>query len=280
MRPTGLAAVLFGAALFASGLACSKTPASVSVAPAKVEISDIGGSQQLAVTVKDKNGKPIEKTPLTFATADPKVAEVEADGRVNAIASGDTEVTVTAGPVSAKVPVRVRLITTLELAMAREGETAAAGILNGTYALKVTAFDEARKPADLSRAAWKSTAPAVATVDQAGVLTLFSTGKTEISVQMGKTQAKLLVPVEILVPMAIKLESPTFSVKSGESAPLLFSVVSDQGSLLTLTPAFTSSAPEVVAVDDKGTVSGLKRGTAQVTIRAGEATNTVAVTVR
>jgi len=280
MRFNGFATVSVGIALFLTGLSCSKTPASVTVSPAKVEICDIGGSAQLAVTVKDKDGKPIEKAAVTYASANAKVAEVEADGHVNALASGDTEITVTAGPVSTKVPVRVRLITSLQLAMAREGETLAAGILNGTYPLKVTGFDEARNPADLSRATWKSSAPAVAAVDSAGVLTLLSTGKTEISVQMGKTVAKLLVPVEILIPMAIKLDAPTFSVKSGESAPLPYAVVSDRGTILTISPTFTSSAPDVVAVDDKGVVTGGKRGAAQVKIQTGAAVNTITVTVR
>lgn len=280
MRLTGLASVLVGFALLFSGLACSKTPASVAVSPDKVEISDIGGSAQLKVTVKDDEGEAIEGAAVTFATADAKVAEVEADGRVAAIATGDTSVTVTSGPASATVPVRVRLLSTLELAMAREGDTVAAGVVNGRYPLKVTALDEARRPADLSSAVWNSSAPMVASIDKTGVVTLLSAGRTEISVQMGKTVAKLPMSVEILVPMAIKLEAPTFSVKAGESARLPFSVVSDQGSLLDILPTFTSSAPEVADVDAKGAVTGLKRGAAQVKIQSGEAVNTIAVTVR
>jgi uncharacterized protein YjdB len=176
--------------------------------------------------------------------------------------------------------VTVRLLSTLQLALASQSDTEAAGPLNGTYGLKVTALDEQQKPADLDRATWKSSDPKVATVDKAGVLTLLSPGRIEITVQQGKTAMTLPVTVDILIPSAVKLDAPALSLQRGQTAPLAYTIISNRGSAMVGTTTFTSSAPEVAAVDDKGVVTGVGRGSAQVKIQAGEAANTVTVTVR
>ncbi len=278
MRSRAMAAGL--AAVVLLGFAACAKPAKIQVSPPKVELRDAGATAQLSATVQDAKGNPM-KAAVAYSSTKSAVADVDASGKVSAYGSGDAEIVVTCEQVAARVPVTVRIVQSIKLGLAQEADTAAAGPANSTYALKVTATDEAGQPADLSKAAWSSSDPKVATVDNKGVLTLLSNGKTEISVRYGKAAAcTFSVPVAILVPMAIKLDQPALSLKMGESAPLAFTVLSNAGSPMTATPTFTSSNPKVAAVDEKGTVTGVSRGAAQITIAVGESVNAVTVSVR
>ena len=82
------------------------------------------------------------------------------------------------------------------------------------------------------------------------------------------------------VPMAIKVEKQTQTVTAGASSPLEFAVISDKGRPMQTAVVYEESPAEVAQVDDRGNVTGLKRGTATVTLTAGNAKNTIRVTVR
>ncbi len=66
-----------------------------------------GFSVPLSVTALDGSGEVMRDAPLTFASADPAVAHVDEAGRIWGRASGQTSVTVSAGPTSTTVSVRV-----------------------------------------------------------------------------------------------------------------------------------------------------------------------------
>ena len=57
------------------------------------------------------------------------------------------------------------------------------------------------------------------------------------------------------------------------------SVISDAGTTLSILPTFTVSDAAVAKVDGNGVVTGLSRGNATVSIKAGEASNVVQVSV-
>ncbi len=267
--------------LLSSFLACAK-PAKINSDPPKVQLFDSGGTKALRVTVLDQKGRPMDGPKLKFSSSNPEVAEVDNAGKVAAYMSGEAVITVSSGTVSARVPVVVRIASSLELKfMDKAQETAGIqGPVNSHAPLLVSGMDDLGKPADLSAATFASSNSKAASVDQHGVLTLLSSGTTEVSVSMGKTKATLQVPVTILVPMAIKLENPALSVKVGESLPLAYTVISDAGTALAIVPAFASSDAGVAKVDEKGVVTGISRGSVTISISIGGAANNVAVTVR
>jgi uncharacterized protein YjdB len=262
-------------------LACAQ-PAKVKIDPAKVQLFDSGASKIVNVTVLDQKGRPMDKPKLKFSSSNPEVAEVDGAGKVMANSTGDAQVTVTAGKVSASVPVMVRIAASLKLDFRDKSQLVSGvqGPANSQVPLLVSGLDEMGKPADLSVATFASSDPKVAVLDQQGVLTILSNGTTDVSVSLGKTKATLRVPVTILVPMAIKLQSPSLTVKAGESSPIPYEVISDAGTTLAIVPAFTSSDAGVAKVDEKGMVTGIAHGSATISIRAGEASNNITVTVR
>ncbi|MCI4398456.1 MAG: Ig-like domain-containing protein [Acidobacteria bacterium] len=275
-RAAGLGFLVTG-----SLLACAQ-PAKVKIDPAKVQLFDSGASKIVNVTVLDQKGRPMDKPKLKFSSSNPEVAEVDGAGKVMANSTGDAQVTVTAGKVSASVPVMVRIAASLKLDFRDKSQLVSGvqGPANSQVPLLVSGLDEMGKPADLSVATFASSDPKVAVLDQQGVLTILSNGTTDVSVSLGKTKATLRVPVTILVPMAIKLQSPSLTVKAGESSPIPYEVISDAGTTLSIVPLFTSSDPSVAKVDGNGLVTGLSRGSATVSIRAGDASNNVTVSVR
>lgn len=271
---------LLATVLLASFASCSPKPASITTTPAKVELFEAGGSVQLNPTVADKNKRTIPKATVTYSSQDPTVAEVDDKGKVTARGTGTTTLEVKCGEVAAKVPATVCIVTGLKLQLASDLDSLAAGPKDSSYALRVTALNENRQPADLSKAQWLSSDPKVATVDPQGVLTLLADGKTDISVSIGKQKATLPVPVSLLTPMAIKLGAPTQTVAAGESLPLGFTVISNLGGPMSFPCTFEVSDPTVASVDGKGVVTGLKRGTTRVKIQAGENLNSLTVSVR
>lgn len=61
----------------------------------------------LTATVKDDAGSVVEGAALTFTSANPEVATVDASGQVSAVAAGETAINVTSGSLSASVQVIV-----------------------------------------------------------------------------------------------------------------------------------------------------------------------------
>lgn len=272
--------LLIAATLLVSAFACSPKPASIAVTPPKAEIFDAGGTVQLTPTVQDKKGKVIPNAAVSYSSKNPAVAEVDDKGKVTARGTGATVIEVKCADISGQIQVAVSIVDSLKLQLAADGDSCAAGPKDSTYALRVTALNESRQPADLSKAKWVSSDPKIATVDGRGVLTLLSEGKTEVTVAIGKQSASLPVGVSLLTPMAIKLGAPSQTVNAGETAPLAFTVISNLGGPMTFPCAFELSDPTVATVDEKGRVTGLKRGATQVKIRAGVNINSMSVTVR
>lgn len=270
----GTAGILGTALIF--GAACAK-PTKVTVSPKEFVLHDPGGSKTLAVTVLDQKGRPMDKAKVLFSSSAPEVAEVDGAGKVTAKGSGDAVVTATCGKVSGTSEAHVRLVASISLAQPELGVSGPAG---SVVPLKVEAKNERGEDADLADAVFKSSDPKVALVDNTGRLTLLATGTTEIQASIGKASYKLSVPVRVEVPAAVKVETPTQTVALGESKPLEFTVLSDLGRPIAVPVTLTTSSDKIAAVDEKGNVTGVARGTATVTITAGTATNSVRVVVR
>ncbi|MGC4117937.1 MAG: Ig-like domain-containing protein [Myxococcales bacterium] len=73
-----------------------------------LEIAKAGETATIKAMGKDADGKEIAGTAFTFASADEKIAKVDAAGVVTAVKKGKTKVTVTAGDKSATVEVQVK----------------------------------------------------------------------------------------------------------------------------------------------------------------------------
>ncbi len=261
--------------LFA-GLSCAK-PAQIEISPPEMVLKDSGASKSLNVSVLDKKGNAIEKAKVSFISSAQDVAEVDGEGRVTAQSSGDAVITVRAGEAKAQATVRVRILSRLEI---EAPEAGIVGPLGSVVPLIVTATTDRGEPGDLSDVQFTSSNPQIAPVDAWGRLTVNGTGRVKITAVSGKTRAEMETDVILESPVAVKVDEATQTVPLGGTAPLRYTVISDQGRPMQADVQFDVVPEKTLAVSPDGVASGLARGTASVTVHAGPAKNTIRVTVR
>ena len=265
----------FVAATLLLGLACAK-PTKVVVQPSHVELYAIEGTKSLAVSVLDQKDREMKIVKLEFQCSAPEVATVDKSGIVTAKSSGEATVTARVGSISGTASILVKAVKDLSLGLPESGASGVAGI---TIPLIVKASNEKDETVDIAGATFRSSAPNVATVDNKGILTILANGNIKITATMGKATKELPVTVEIEVPAAVKVDTPNQSVASGESLPLEFTILSSRGRPMKTKVSFSTASPDVATVDDKGVVTGVSRGTAAITVSAGDARNEIKVTV-
>lgn len=126
---------------------------------------------------------------------------------------------------------------------------------------------------------WTSRDEAVATVDQAGVVTAIAEGDVRIYVTCGKVNAYATVtvtaaPIRVEKITLSKTELPLFV---GATEKLTFTI--DPANATDQTTAWTTSNEKVATIADDGTVTAVAEGTADITLTIDEKTATCKVTV-
>lgn len=269
----GSVAVALALAAFAG---CGK-PTRIEILPKEVVLRDSGASKVLQVTVYDQKDRVLEKAKRAFESSSPDVATVDAEGKVTAVGSGEAAITVRSGKVSASVPVKVRIVSILDLTLPEGGFV---GPRDSLHPLSIRAISDRGEAMDLSDLSFSTSDPAVAAVDAGGNLRVAGSGRVKITVASGKTAVEKEAEVVMESPAAVKVETGTQVVPLGETVPLAFTVISDQGRPMKV-PVEVQAAPEgIVSVDAAGMAKGIARGTTTLTVLAGPARNTLKVTVR
>jgi hypothetical protein len=73
-----------------------------------------GGTVQLRLTAQDRNGVPVTPSQVTWATSDPRIASVTADGLVTGHSNGASQVTALWGGINSRATITV--VNSIELA--------------------------------------------------------------------------------------------------------------------------------------------------------------------
>lgn len=165
--------------------------ASIEIAPPALSLTGPAGtSLPISYVVKDSHQKVLDLKPA-WTSSNPKAATISEDGVVTSVAAGTTMIVGKIGDIQggSDVTVAVRPIDRLELrpatALARVGET---------QRFEVRAFGPDGQPISDVAAVFKSSDPAVATIDGAGVATGKKAGAAKIRVELaGKTAESTLL---------------------------------------------------------------------------------------
>ena len=166
--------------------------ASIDITPPALALTGPAGtSVPVSYVVKDSHQKGVDFKPA-WTSSNPKVATVSEDGVVTSVAPGTTMIVGRIGDIQGgcDVTVQLRAIDRVEIrpatALARVGET---------QRFEVRAFGPDGTAIPEVAAVYKSSDPAVATVDGAGVATGKKAGAAKIKVELaGKSaEATLLV---------------------------------------------------------------------------------------
>jgi uncharacterized protein YjdB len=256
--------------------ACGRRPESIDMQPHTLELGRKGETKAIQATVKDMNGRPIEGVQLEWSSNNTKSATVDTTGKVKALSTGTAQVTAKTGDVSNQVVVSVVIPATVNIDPPKM-------LLRGagqSQELNVSVLDDNGQLVPGAKLTWASDNPAVATVADSKV-----TGVADGVAKITATAADVSGSAEVLVkgPVAttITFDRSPVVIKVGSHDQIGTTVTDDMsqpmpGAALN----WTSSNPGVVTVDDKGNLTGLRRGDSLLRAAAGTASAEVLVKVR
>jgi uncharacterized protein YjdB len=246
---------------------------SLSVAPASAKLG-FGSSVKLTATVAP--AAAAAGNPVSWASSDPGVATVSADGTAKGVGEGTAIITATAGGKQAVCELTVmkpvtKILTPLKTISLK---------LKAAVTLPVVSYGKAGATA--AKLAWASGNPSVATVDAAtGKITAKKAGTAKVTATALNGKA-LTVTVKVAKKAKalskVTLTKPPKTLKKGKAAQLRLKVSPSGAAYRPV--VFRSSKPGVVAVDKAGTLTALKKGKAVITVKVGSRVVRHSVTVK
>ena len=223
----------------------------------------LGATVRLAAEVRDQHGRVMQGAVITWSSSDASVATVDTAGLVTAVSAGSTQITAAAGEARAVAAVIVELRASSIAVEPRELGFAALG---DTARLTAVAMDANGHPIDGARVTWTSADTAVATVDEAGLVTAAGNGGTTIKATSGSASAEVGVAVEQVAARLTVSPSRLFFEAAGDTASLEAAVTDANGHEMAGAAVTWSTADSSVAtVDGTGLVTVTGVGAADVT---------------
>ena len=222
---------------------------------------------------------------LVWQSMDPSVVRGGADGVIRAVGNGTADliaysygrihkktihVTV-GGDAPVNIPVKSVSINGGDVTM-QTGETK-------TLSAIVSPSNATNK-----KVTWSTSNPMVASVDNSGTITARKSGTVTIKATAGGKSASVTVTIEEAPPapyVSVKIGGGDFSVKAGETRQLNAKLLAADGTEVTSGDTLTwrSSNTTVASVDANGLVTGVAKGTANITVTVGGKSDAVAATV-
>lgn len=131
-------------------------------------------------------------------------------------------------------------------------------------------LDKKGRPLEIGTANWESADTAVATVDGGGLVTPKAEGKTRIVAKYEAIRTE--VPVEVVDVKSLELSPASVHLvgPAGTQVPLQVVIKNSKDKPISLTPLWSSSKPEVVAVSPDGVVTSVSRGVSTLLARVGD----------
>lgn len=201
----------------------------------------------------------------SWSSSDPNIAKVDGEGNVTGNDVGKATITAVVDKLSATCEVTVEK-------KAEEPSTGEIRLSKTTLTLhkeqteKLEALD---KDGNVLKANWSTSNDHIAKVDDEGNVTGHDIGKATITAVVGKASATCEVTVEDEIGVqSLELVEHELTIKVDESYTLTLIVHPEGASLKDL--RWVSAGPSVVTVDDKGKVTGIKPGSAHVTVGIGD----------
>jgi uncharacterized protein YjdB len=249
----------------------------ITASPASLTLHSIGARQQLAAEVVDDQNQPVA-TDLGWSVVHSAVAEVDDTGSVTARSAGITMVVVSA--LCCNVADTVLLNVSPVVAEVVVTPSAATIRVTEELRLQAVANDPGGTPVDGRQVAWSSTAPEIASISAAGVLTALGPGVVRISatvdgvsghadIAVMKTAVVKVVPV----PAALLLQEHGTHQMGAVPQDSAGNPLNDRAC------AWSSSDSNIVSVSKAGLATGVAAGAASLTVTCEGVSEAVPVTV-
>lgn len=215
----------------------------------------VGGSTVLTPKFSPEGAA---STFLEWSSADESIATVDQNGVVTGVNGGRTSITVKCKEYSATCQVKVR-----EAAVGVELDITEADLKVGVDELQLNAIVEPSNSMDYD-IAWTSSDEAVAVVSETGLVTPVGPGEAQITVTVDRAHQAVCV-VRVTQPAeGVTLDYTELTLQRGTSQVLVATVTPATTNVKDL--QWTSSNPDVAAVDAEGKVTAVALGSAEITV--------------
>lgn len=241
----------------AAGISLNKTAASIAR----------GASETLTASLTPADAD----STVTWASSNESVASVAQDGTVTAKAKGTAKITAAANGKSASCTVTVNAPLN---AITINGT--ATTIKKGTTT-KLSVVYDPEDTTDSKAVTWTSSAPAVATVDAAGLVTAVSDGTATITAKVGTKTATYAITVQEIKLTGITIKNAATIHRGGSET--LAVTYNPENTTDDRTVIWTSSDTEVATVDGAGKVTAKKIGSSKIKAQVGAFSSECTVTV-
>ncbi|MDE2846703.1 MAG: Ig-like domain-containing protein [Gemmatimonadota bacterium] len=254
---------------------------SITVAPSSYTLASIGATVQLTATVRDQNNNTMTGQAVTWTSSDTAVATVSGNGLVTAVSNGTTQITARSGNASGTANITVAEPVPTRIAVTPSSHTLET--IGATVQLTATVRDQRNNVMSGQTITWSSGDAAVATVSGTGLVTAVGNGMSEITAQAGDAMGTAAITVTVFEPVAtsITIEPDAHTLEAiGATVQLTATVLDQRGNEMMDEAVTWSSGDEAIAmVDEKGLVTAVANGMAEITARSGDVVGTAAITV-
>ncbi|MGO0060210.1 Ig-like domain-containing protein [Brevibacillus fluminis] len=229
----------------------------------------VNESLQLTATVQPPDAA---NKNVSWTSADPKIATVDANGKITGIAVGTTTVTVTTEEgnftATCEVEVKPAPIPVIKVTGVTLDKSSMTMNVNETGQLTATV-----RPADATdkTVRWSTADSSIATVDADGTVTAKAKGKTTITVTTndGNYQATCEVTVNEVIPVTgVTLAPTSMTLGIGESQKLTETVSPADATDKTVT--WSTADSRIATVDADGLVTAVAPGKTTITVTTND----------
>ena len=186
----------FGFASGSTSVSVAQEAGSISITPDSATLETVGATVQMEAVVHDTGNSPIPGAAVVWTTGDPSIATVDNNGLVTAVSSGTTQITATSGGVSESAPVSV-VFAPEAGSISINISTATLTSIGQSVQLNAVVFDIDGVALPGATVMWSSGNPVVATINDSGLVTAFTSGTARIIATSGSISAFATIHVDL-----------------------------------------------------------------------------------
>ncbi len=186
----------FGFASASVSVSVVQEAGSITISPESATLETVGATVQMEAVVHDTGNSVIPGAAVMWSTGDPSIATVDNNGLVTAVSSGTTQITATSVAVSESAPVSVVFVPEAG-SISINISTATLTSIGQSVQLSAVVFDIDGMALPGATVMWSSGNPVVATVNDSGLVTAFTSGKARIIATSGSISAFATIHVDL-----------------------------------------------------------------------------------
>ena len=236
-----------------------------------------GQTTSTTAVLADASGNALVGRTVAYQSSNPALATVNSNGVVTALAKGSVTITAISEGKTGEAPLTVAAKTVATIAVTPNPASATVG---QTAQLSATATDAQGGAMTGRTFTWVSSAPAIATVNAAGLVTAIAPGTATISVTADGVTGQSAFTVTAVTAASIAVTPTSSTMPVSGTTQLVATAYDASGSPLTSrVPTWSSSNPTIATVSNSGRVTGVSQGNATITASVDGKTANAAIAV-